>query len=99
MYPMTADTSRSFPPPVGPLSVRLRDLPPPDTRRWVVRRKAQVVAAVRAGVLSLEEACQRYDLSVEEFQGWEQALSRHGLRGLRTTRLAHYRPKVTAVDD
>ena len=29
----------------------LGDLPPPETRRWVARRKAQVVAAVRAGTL------------------------------------------------
>jgi hypothetical protein len=34
----------------------LGDLPPPETRRWVARRKAQVVAAVRAGLLTLEEA-------------------------------------------
>ena len=79
---------------------RLRELPPPDTRRWVARRKAQVVAAVRAGVLSLEEACARYNLSVEEFQSWEQALTKHGLRGLRTTRIAAYRPRfVSAADD
>jgi len=71
----------------------LADLPPPDTRRWVVRRKAQVVAAVREGVLSLEDACRRYDLSTEEFRAWEGALSAHGLRGLQTTRLGQYRAK------
>lgn len=81
-------------------AIRLRDLPPPDTMRWMARRKAQVVAAVRAGVLSLEDACRRYNLSVEEFQAWEQALSKHGLRGLRTTRIAAYRPRsVPAADD
>lgn len=79
---------------------KLRELPPPDTRRWVARRKAQVVAAVRSGVLTLDEACRRYNLSVEEFQAWEAALSKHGLRGLRTTRLGAYRPKlVSAADD
>lgn len=96
---MTADTLHSLPPTAGPSSLKLRDLPPPDTRRWVVRRKAQVVAAVRAGVLTLEEACRRYNLSVEEYQAWEQALAQHGLRGLRTTRLAHYRPKLTSAAD
>ena len=96
---MTANASHPFPPPVAPISIKLRDLPPPDTRRWVVRRKAQVVAAVRGGILTLEDACRRYNLSVEEFQAWEQALSRHGLRGLRTTRLAHYRPKLTSAAD
>ncbi|HVM84756.1 MAG TPA: DUF1153 domain-containing protein [Candidatus Binatia bacterium] len=71
--------------------LRIEDLPPPGIKRWVIRRKAEVVAAVRAGVLSLEEACQRYTLSVEEFLSWQRSIDRHGLRGLRTTRLQDYR--------
>jgi len=71
--------------------VRIEDLPPPGIKRWVIRRKAEVVAAVRAGVISLEEACQRYTLSVEEFLSWQRSIDRHGLRGLRTTRLQDYR--------
>ncbi|MSP49103.1 MAG: DUF1153 domain-containing protein [Alphaproteobacteria bacterium] len=78
---------------------RLRELPPADTRRWVARRKAQVVAAVNVGVLTLEDACRRYDLSVEEFQAWEQALTKHGLRGLRTTRIAAYRSRTVSTAD
>jgi hypothetical protein len=49
----------------SPLTIA--DLPPPTTKRWVIRRKAEVVAAVRGGLLSLEEACARYTLTVEEF--------------------------------
>ena len=71
--------------------LRLEDLPPPGTRRWVIRRKAEVVAAVRGGLLSLEEACARYTLSVEEFLSWQRSIDRHGMRGLRTTRLQDYR--------
>ncbi len=71
--------------------VTLDDLPPPDTKRWVVRRKAAVVAAVRTGLITLEEACRRYTLSVEEFLSWERAMEKHGLRGLRVTRLQEYR--------
>jgi len=67
------------------------DLPPPETRRWVARRKAQVVAAVRAGTLSLEEACSRYKLSAEEFAAWEHAIDRHGPGALRVTRLQDFR--------
>lgn len=67
------------------------ELPPPETRRWVVRRKACVVRAVRDGRLTLEEACARYNLSVEEFMSWQRLIDRHGLRGLRTTRLQEYR--------
>ncbi|NKB83496.1 DUF1153 domain-containing protein [Ochrobactrum grignonense] len=64
---------------------------PATTRRWVIRRKAEVVAAVRGGLLSLEEACQRYTLTVEEFLGWQSSIDEHGLAGLRTTRIQQYR--------
>lgn len=69
----------------------LSDLPPPGTKRWVIRRKAEVVLGVRAGLLTLEEACARYTLSVEEFLSWQKLIDRHGLRGLRVTRLQDYR--------
>jgi Protein of unknown function (DUF1153) len=67
------------------------DLPPPDTKRWVARRKAVVVSAVRSGAISLEEVCRRYDLSVEEFLAWQRAIDTHGVAGLRVTRLQIYR--------
>ncbi|GBD43056.1 hypothetical protein HRbin40_00519 [bacterium HR40] len=69
----------------------LADLPPPDTRRWVARRKAEVVAAVRGGLLTFEEACARYGLTAEEFLSWERALDRYGLDGLRVTKLRVFR--------
>ncbi len=67
------------------------DLPPPDTKRWVARRKAVVVNAVRSGAISLEEVCRRYELSVEEFLAWQRAIETHGVAGLRVTRLQIYR--------
>src|SRR5690606_19080815 len=73
----------------SPLTVA--DLPPSNTRRWVIRRKAEVVAAVRGGLLSLEEACQRYRLTVEEFLSWQASIDDYGLQGLRTTRIQQYR--------
>ena len=71
--------------------ITIDDLPPPDTKRWVVRRKAEVVAAVRAGLISLEDACRRYTLSVEEFASWQTLVDRYGVRGLRATRVQEYR--------
>ena len=65
-------------------------LPPDNTKRWVARRKAAVVAAVHCGELTLEQACARYQLSEEEFRSWERAYEVHGLAGLRTTRCQHY---------
>lgn len=73
----------------SPLTIA--DLPPKNTRRWVIRRKAEVVAAVRGGLLSLEEACERYKLTVEEFLSWQTSIDRHGLAGLRATRIQDYR--------
>ncbi len=79
---------------IGPSGrpLTIDDLPPPDTKRWVSRRKAEVVSAVRAGLLTLEEACSRYNLSVEEFLSWQRLVESHGVAGLRATRLQDYRP-------
>ncbi len=80
---------------VDPDGVRSKaaNLPPVTTKRWVIRRKAQVVNAVRKGVLSLEEASRRYMLTADEFAAWEKAIDEHGLAGLRTTRLQYYRAR------
>jgi len=84
---------------VGPTGeqLTLKDLPPPNTKRWVVRRKAEVVAAVRGGLLSLEDACRKYTLSVEEFLSWQRAIDEDGLLGLRTTRVQDYRQDKSKI--
>jgi hypothetical protein len=81
--------------PVSAMPIALSELPPVGTTRWVTRRKAAVVAAVREGVLTLEEACHRYQLSVEEFTSWQRLVDRHGLPGLRATRIQEYRQPST----
>lgn len=67
------------------------DLPPPDTRRWVTRRKAEVVAGVRQGLITLPEACERYGLTVDEFMSWQKRFESHGIEGLRATRVVELR--------
>jgi hypothetical protein len=78
---------------VGPLGepLTLETLPPPNITRWVVRRKAEVVAAVAGGLLSFDDACQRYSLSVEELTSWQRAVNLSGMPGLRVTRIQDYR--------
>lgn len=78
---------------IGPLGepLTLDTLPPPSTTRWVVRRKAEVVAAVSGGLLSVDEACARYGLTLEEFATWQRAVDRSGMAGLRVTRIQHYK--------
>jgi hypothetical protein len=71
--------------------MKLKDLPSTDTKRWVVRHKAAVVAAVKSGVITLDEVYRRYDISDEEFVTWQELIERHGIRGLRVTRLKEYR--------
>jgi hypothetical protein len=69
-------------------------------QRWVPSRKAAVIEAVRAGKLSLEEACRRYDLCPDELNSWAAAIDKHGVPGLRATRFQIYRdsPRPQAVN-
>ena len=71
-------------------AVPMPTLPPAGTRRWVARRKAQVVEAVLSGILKLDDAMRRYDLSIEEFSAWKRRFYRSGVDGLRMgPRLRH----------
>jgi len=86
---------------IGPFgeALSLDDLPKNNMTRWVIRRKAEVVAAVHGGLLSLEEACDRYDLSLEEFLSWQESIDRSGLPGLRISYLSQYRTEDRARQD
>jgi hypothetical protein len=78
---------------VGPLgeALTLDTLPPPNVNRWVARRKAEVVAAVDGGLLTTDEACERYNLTLEELASWQRFAERSGMHGLRVTRFQQYR--------
>ena len=78
---------------LGPLgeALSLETLPAAGATRWVIRRKAEVVAAVNGGLLTIDEACERYDLTLDELTSWQRAIERSGMYGLRTTRIQHYR--------
>lgn len=86
---------------VGPNNkvLDLESLPPANTSRWVAHRKAQVVAAVESGLLTIDQVIARYNLSVEEFAGWQRAMDRAGVAGLRIAwlqkdRASHRRAKA-----
>jgi hypothetical protein len=70
---------------VGPSHeiITRESLPPADTSRWVASRKAQVVAAVESGLMTIDEVMMRYRLSLEEFYSWQRAMDRAGVHGLR----------------
>ena len=90
MYLRKVDGPRSVTLPDGRKMTRA-DLPPADTRRWVASRKAAVVRAVIAGLLSQRSALETYDLSGEEFAEWCLAVETHGEPALRATWLQKYR--------
>ena len=91
--PMFLDKKRV----IGPMGkqLTLEDLPTPKTKRWVIRRKAEVVAGVKGGLLSLDEASRQYSLTVDEFKSWQLLLENHGVRGLRITKIKKYRQSTT----
>jgi hypothetical protein len=78
---------------IGPRGEKLTlaSLPPTSTKWWNARRKAEVVAAVEGGLLTETQACERYQLSLEELAAWQCAIERSGWDGLRVTRLQYYR--------
>lgn len=67
------------------------DLPLPG-QRWTPRLKATLVLAIRAGIISLPAAIERYTLTHEEFLSWDQAFSGAGVSALRSTRIQQDRP-------
>jgi len=66
------------------------ELPKP-TQRWTVRRKAAVIESVRGGWVPIDEICELYSVSVDEFLAWEREIDRYDIHGLRTTRYQIYR--------
>lgn len=88
MYLKKVDGPRAVTLPDGTV-MSAADLPPPETRRWVVSRKLAVVRGVVHGLISEAEALKRYGLSEEEFREWVQALMRDGAEGLKATNARH----------
>lgn len=86
MFLKKVDGPRAVTLPDGTVMSRA-DLPDPKTRRWVVSRKAAVVRGVLYGLLSQEEAVEKYGLSEEEFSSWLKAVADYGDEGLKVTRL------------
>ena len=64
----------------------LESVPPVTTSRWNARRKAQVVRAVEVGLLTEDEACRLYQMTIEELAAWQRAMDAAGVRGLRATK-------------
>ncbi|SNR70452.1 DUF1153 domain-containing protein [Puniceibacterium sediminis] len=90
MYLKKIDGPRAVNLPDGSVMTRA-DLPPPDTKRWVASRKANVVRAVLYGMLTEEQALDRYNLSEDELHEWVRAVATHGEDALKATSIQKYR--------
>lgn len=90
MYLKKVEGPRAVTLPDGQVMSRA-DLPASKTRRWVASRKAAVVRGVTYGLISKDEALERYSLSEEEFTQWVHAVAIHGEEALKTTSLQRYR--------
>jgi hypothetical protein len=80
---------------IGPFGEKLtlNLLPPANPARWTVRRKAELDAAMRGGLLTFDEACARYGLAMEELIPWQGAHQRSRMQGLRVTRSQEFRER------
>lgn len=77
---------------IGPVGEKLTaDTLPEPSIRWTIRRKGEIVAAVKGGLLTLAEMEARYNISLEEYATWARAFDRAGLGGLRVTQAQYYR--------
>jgi hypothetical protein len=65
----------------------LADLPATNLSHWLPIHKARIASAVRGGLITADEVCKRYGLSLEELAIWGEALDRYGVQGLRVTRI------------
>jgi hypothetical protein len=73
----------------GDRLIPLRQSPTSLAIRWTARRKASLIDAILAGVVSREAACARHELSPEELALWEKRYAVHGWQGLRVKHKEH----------
>lgn len=97
-YRLTVDLASPIIPPraspepqiKGPtgLSITLRDLPnPSSSARWVMSRKAIVIALIKGGAITIDDVLGYYQtLSKEELVGWMTDADKHGMKALRVTK-------------
>ena len=55
--------------------ITLAQLPRRELKRWLPRHKAMVVAAVRHGLLTFDEACKRYGPYAEQYLSWHDSFA------------------------
>lgn len=72
-------------------AITVDDLPSDVDVRWGPGLKKKLVALVRAGLFSFEEAEKRYAISREELSGWIRKYEEHGPKGLHSMKTQQLR--------
>ena len=67
-------------------------LPAPGWKIWSAQRKAALLLAIRAGIISKEEAQKAYSLSEEELAVWQERFEIDGVGGLQSKNEQSRRP-------
>jgi hypothetical protein len=75
------------------------DLPPAHGARWTPQRKADLIAAILGGVITLDEAKARYALTIEELSEWRRGLAAAGVRGLKATKRIGTRKELATASE
>ena len=78
----------------SPVGSREAHTAPTGPARWMPQTKAKVLDDLCGGYISLEAACERYGLSIEEGLTWQRAMKRFGLAGLQVTKTQKYRQRL-----
>jgi len=63
----------------------IADLPEAGLSRWTAARKSIVIRAVMFGLISADDAIDRYELTQDEFQEWLRCYADYGRNGLKVT--------------
>ena len=81
------------------VSTNPSSLGPRDSRsqcyRWVWSRKLALLNAISSGTLSIEDACNRHSLSMDELASWQALMQQFGPKGLYATRQFRRRPIIS----
>lgn len=59
--------------------------------KWTIKRKKGVLDQIDSGAIDEVKAFQLYGTTRQELDEWRRMIDKHGIKGLRVTKLTKYR--------
>jgi hypothetical protein len=59
--------------------------------RWTHARKFWLIEAIKAKIISVEDACNLHNISLTELNRWRDLKREHGANALKSTNIQKYR--------